>query len=148
MSTLKFKTVTGEEFGNVTKSQNTQINIKVVTFKLKRPSSGCNRGFGFCDFEWFPSYTDFALSTSGIDEDRHSFVIKSTEDGEQFVELALIERPENLNSNRMKALIVEEALKSSALENGVKKSLTVPAGSYHFSDSVGEFGGYKVLLKE
>lgn len=124
------------------------INIGIFSVRIARPSTGCKRGFGFCDFVWFPK-----LHNKDVDillekhSEYSSFNIKSDSEGNKFVDLELAEKPTGVNLNKLQPLVIEEQLEGFNSINNKENELIVSQGSYSFDRSVGKFGGYRIPLK-
>lgn len=124
------------------------INIGIFSVRIARPSTGCRRGFGFCDFVWFPKQhnKDVDILLEKHSEYR-SFNIKSDSEGNKFVDLELAEKPTGVNLNKLQPLVIEEQLEGFNSINNKENELIVSKGSYSFDRSVGKFGGYRIPLK-
>lgn len=79
---------------------------------------------------------------------KNSFAILTDENGRQYVELALAEGSRNVDVTRLQPLVVEETLEGYATIDSREEVMKVPAGVYPFDKSIGEFGGYRVYLKQ
>lgn len=148
MSKIKFKTITEEDLRN-TVAEGTRagsISLGIFSVRIARPSTGCKRGFGFCDFKWFPRNTDLSLDQFQNNElYEMSFAIENDQFGNKYVDLEIAERPTTLDVSRLQPLVVEETLESFG--NRVEESMEVPQGTYSFDGSIGELGGYRIYLK-
>jgi hypothetical protein len=129
-------------------SNSSGFSIGIFSVRIARPSTGCRRGFGFCDFVWFPK-----LHNKDVDillekhSEYSSFNIKSDSEGNKFVDLELAEKPTGINLNKLQPLVIEEQLEGFNSINNKEKELIVSQGSYSFDRSVGKFGGYRIPLK-
>lgn len=129
-------------------SNSSDFSIGIFSVRIARPSTGCRRGFGFCDFVWFPK-----LHNKDVDillekhSEYSSFNIKSDSEGNKFVDLELAEKPTGVNLNKLQPLVIEEQLEGFNSINNKEKELIVSQGSYSFDRSVGKFGGYRIPLK-
>jgi len=160
MSKLKFKTITEDKIsttravfkGLSEQSENTEydkiddLSVGIFSVKIARPSTGCEKGFGFCNFKWFPN-RDTASNLLENDLYKQSFILKCDEEGNKYVDLELSEKPADLDTDKMQPLVVEETLKSYNIVNGEQQKLVVPQGEYPFNSSIGQFGGYRINLK-
>lgn len=163
MSKLKFKTVqldTAKEVtgasaektflnGTIKANQSAGINIGIFSVRLARPSSDCSRGFGFCDFKWFPMFrkTEINISLNSNPMYANSFPIQMDANGNIYVKLELSNKNEGLDVHKLQPLVVEEQLQSFSTVNGEEKEMIVPEGTYSFDSSIGEFGGYRIPVK-
>ena len=128
---------------------NEDINIGIFSVRIARASKGCLSGFGFCDFKWFPKQhkkeVDQLLESNPLYD--NSFYIQSDAEGNKFVDLELLEKPEELDISKLQPLVVEEQLESFNTIDGKEEKMIVPKGSYSFDSSIGKFGGYRVPLE-
>lgn len=149
MSKLEFKTVNKEDLKTRVREP-VLINITIFSVKIARPSLLCKKGFGFCNFRWFPKGGDVKITPEMIDSElyKNSFAILTDENGRQYVELALAEGSRNVDVTRLQPLVVEETLEGYATIDSREEVMKVPAGVYPFDKSIGEFGGYRVYLKQ
>lgn len=136
--------ITGND--NEIQSNASGINIGIFSVRIARPSTGCKRGFGFCDFVWFPK-----LHNKDVDillekhSEYSSFNIKRDSEGNKFVDLELAEKPTGVDLNKLQPLVIEEQLEGFNFINN--NELIVSQGSYSFDSSIGKFGGYRIPLK-
>lgn len=161
MANLKFNTINlvetrasggneQEQISQITGNANDArgINIGIFSVRIARPSTGCKRGFGFCDFVWFPK-----LHNKDVDillekhSEYSSFNIKRDSEGNKFVDLELAEKPTGIDLNKLQPLVIEEQLEGFNFINDKENELIVSQGSYPFDSSVGKFGGYRIPLK-
>ncbi len=137
--------ITGDN--NEIQSKASGINIGIFSVRIARPSTGCKRGFGFCDFVWFPK-----LHNKDVDillekhSEYSSFNIKRDSEGNKFVDLELAEKPTGIDLNKLQPLVIEEQLEGFNFINN-ENELIVSQGSYSFDSSIGKFGGYRIPLK-
>lgn len=164
MSKLKFKTIITEEPNKTrgvpedgpSQSQNDEVreepqnDISIIIFSVRiaRPSTGCKKGFGFCDFKWFPMVKEFkAEQASRSDMYENSFTVQVDAQGNKFVDVELAESSSTLDTKKLQPLVVEEQLESYATVNNKEELMVVPKGTYQFNSSIGKFGGYRVPIK-
>lgn len=124
------------------------INIGIFSVRIARPSTGCKRGFGFCDFVWFPKQYNKDVDILLEEHSEYSsFNIKSDSEGNKFVDLELAEKPTGVDLNKLQPLVIEEQLEGFNSIDNKENELIVSQGSYSFDSSVGKFGGYRIPLK-
>lgn len=154
MSSLKFKTLKNSTSHDGTEPESNSsdnvltrgggVNIGIFSVRLARPSTDCKDGFGFCDFVWFPKNKSVDMNNPLYD---NSFLIKSDENGNKFVDMELLEKPDKIDVSKLQPLVVEEELESFRTIEGKEKEMVVPVGKYYFVRSVGQNGGYRIPLK-
>lgn len=166
MSKLKFKTAdlvekkvnlknesdqtaqfTGDKKEIKMNSNSGNLDLMIFSVRIARPSTECKRGFGFCDFVWFPKKPKKDIQIQLNQRSYSSFVIKSDENGNKFVDLELAEEPTGIDISKLQPLIVEGELEGFNNVNNEEKEIIISQGSYPFDNSVGEFGGYRIPLK-
>ena len=164
MSKLKFKTIITEEPNKTrgvpedgpSQSQNDEVpeepqnDISIIIFSVRiaRPSLDCNKGFGFCNFRWFPILKEFkAEQARRSDLYENSFIVQVDAQGNKFVDVELAESSSTLDTKKLQPLVVEEQLESYATVNNKEELMVVPKGTYQFNSSIGEFGGYRIPIK-
>ncbi len=137
-------------------------NLTIIICRWKewgRTSKNC-RGFGLCEFEWFPKdnkklYDDKYINT----------YLQTDKTGQRFVDLFLSAPIPNANPDEMPQLHIDKSLKGELNKeaagtvidsllnkgniNGVKiipDSLIMRKGDYNYNPKLGTNGGYRIYL--
>lgn len=125
--------------GVVNKSENGRVRLIYIGGRIHRPKRGCESGFGMCnwhacvlcrvDSEEFNA--DFAVSFNSLESARTS------SSADYYFDLAL-EAPlgEEFDSH----FYIDEPLPSGEFE--------LIDGVYELDSSIGEFGGYRILVNQ
>ena len=125
--------------GVVNENENGRVRLIYIGGRIHRPKRGCNYGFGAC--QWHACVlcrvdteeynADFSVSLNSMEG------VRSTTSADYYFDLAL-EAPlgEEFDSN----FYVDEPLPSGELE--------LIEGVYELDSSIGEYGGYRLLVRQ
>ena len=116
------------------------INLVIFRFKIARKSLDCKKGFGVCDFKWFPK-ENYAEEEESHEE--LSSILEVDDLGNKYMELRLGENVDNIN---MPNFIVDEDVIGSHCEN-TENELIIKQGHYIFDRNIGNFGGYRITIE-
>lgn len=123
------------------------LNLVIVNVKFGRKSRDCY-GFGICYVDWFPGFDDL-FSYGTTTETLSTYLREDMETGEHYLELPLAEAPNPKFTAEDLSLKVDAPLELiSNGEDSLGESMVLPASTYKFDSSVGENGGYKIVLQD
>lgn len=140
--TLQSQNARSEEKGNIhsrKKPTAGSVNIFIFEVTIGRSSQGCLKGWGFCNFQWFPSFQNSA--TTG---NKKQVEVWEYADGTFDLEIysdGVVQNPKDPTLD----LIVETDLIDTTNQG---RKFTVKAGTYHFDSSLGAYGGYNIPVFE
>ena len=125
------------------------VNIGIFEVTIHRASKGCTSGFGFCKFTWFPPSSPkipkFEMPdippSEDVTEGRRTVDVYQNEEGVYFFD---VYATESLGEN-VDDLIVDYDL-IAVKEGEMTEDLTITAGAYSFDSTLGEYGGYRIIL--
>lgn len=122
----------------ISNNLNNRVNVIIFSVNIGRASQGCLRGWGFCNFEWFPLINpDAPLPT-----DKLLVEEKISTQNERFFEIqAGSPVPGDVTAQELE-LIVDSDMTTQV--NGT--NVTLKKGTYHYDYSIGQYGGYRVTL--
>lgn len=117
-----------------------EVNVVIFKVRIARASTGCTRGLGFCDFEWFPDLKK-SLKMNEIDV-KLSEVNESGKTGYTYI----------YSENELPADLPKELLEikvDNDIETIKRKGISakISAGEYEFDKNIGKYGGYKIPVE-
>lgn len=112
------------------------VNILICEFSIGRNSKAC-RGFGICDFEWFPD-----LKTTGPTAANYQLgEVWEYADGNYDLEIYLQNAADDPNDPDLDLIVDEDIITNPTSQN---TKLLIKAGTYHLDTSLGTNGGYNI----
>ena len=132
---IKFKSV------DPTKAHSQRIGLIIFEVTVARASQGCLTGLGFCKFVWFPGWKQAPDSGNILVEaieENGVFKLKLPIDGE----LPAGVSPEDLT------LTIDQSLIATIKDESINEVFEMAQGQYQFDTTVGENGGYSLVLEE
>ena len=122
-----------------------KLNIIIFRVQLHRASRDCLRGFGFCDFEWFPDFKQKSGDSDFQVTGRSILAKKQNNQTESYIEIHLANQiPAELSDSDLE-LIIEESLSTTIEDNNI---ITIESGIYNVDRTLGEYGGYRIILND
>lgn len=126
------------QFAKRTPRQEGVVSIVIFEFSIGRESRGC-KGFGVCDFEWFPG---FKVSKGDVYERAE---VWKYEDGTYDLEFYVDEEVSDPTDPSLNIVVDNDLVSGAMPDNTV---LYIKAGTYAFDPSLGDHGGYNIPVFE
>lgn len=123
------------------------INIGIVSFGLHTKRSGCLKGFGICDVDWWPWFNG-SDPKDKIDQNLRNLCYSPlTRDGRgNLCFYLLLNDSASISNALVTRLAVEEDITGYYTDSVFSQSITVVQGDYVYDSNLGQYGGYKVYV--
>lgn len=120
------------------------FTIIICSWDWGRDSRQC-KGFGLCNFVWFPEFKNEIVATNTSLPD--ASIIETDTNGERYTDILLSEKVSLDIQKKLPALVIDKSLScQDTLDTGEIKTLTMRKGEYRFDPNLGENGGYRVKI--
>lgn len=135
-------------YPDIDDDKDSEISIIIAAFKIARKKYDCKRGFGICNWVWFPKHQLYENGgdTDVTSWDCYSYIEESVE-GERYVEIQFAEKVSSNELSIIGDLIVDTDTEGFNVEPGDFNGMTIKKGNYTFDNNIGQYGGYRVYLE-
>lgn len=119
-----------------------KADLIIFEVKIARASQRCLTGWGFCDFKWFPMLKNSMNTSNSF----NSVLVEAKKEKGDYVFYLYVTNPvSDINSSDLNLVVDEDLVVEE--QNGLPKSFTLRAGTYSYDASIGEYGGYRIILQ-
>ena len=126
------------QYGYKSYKNSNNANLVIVRVKLWRPKYNCLHGLGICSIQFFPKQ-EVNLKESTVPS-RVIDVPLTVEEGQNYIYLYYAQDVSHFSAFDLK-FIVDQDIQ-------VADNLFIKKGNYIYNSGLGDFGGYKIPLKE
>jgi len=120
-----------------------EISIVICSWSWHRNKYGCKRGFGICDFKWFPNMHEYHSNQELFE---NSSLIEFDETGEPFMNIYLAEPIDLTVADSISTMVIDDDIVSEQADASGRYFI-MKKGTYRYDQNIGQNGGYHINME-